>query len=235
MRVVASFVILVGILAACGGAAETNLFDEVPGPKSNQTSTTTSGAVSSGASGASGATSGASGTSGAGTSSGNTSSSGVIGPKDAGPPGPRTCTVGDPAGCAPGEYCKSERCGPTGTCAARSDQTPDLNPVCGCDHVTYWNASIAANRGANVASIGACGATGIGCTRNSGCAGEAFCDLEQPLVCAVAEVKGTCWQLPRTCEGTNSRQVRRCNNQQCTTLCLAIADERQFVPGTACP
>jgi hypothetical protein len=121
-------------------------------------------------------------------------------------------------------------------CLVRPEQQSlELTPVCGCDRVTYWNSTIAAAHGANVAATGKCGATASVCTRSVGCAGEAKCDLEQPLVCSLGDVKGTCWQLPKSCTGTNGPTVRRCNNQQCTSLCSAIVDERQFVPGTGCP
>jgi hypothetical protein len=114
-------------------------------------------------------------------------------------------------------------------------QSLDLTPVCGCDHVTYWNSTIAAAHGANVAATGECGANAAACTRSTGCAGEAKCNLEQPLVCSLGDAKGTCWQLPKSCTGTSGSSVRRCNNQQCTSLCSAIVDERQFVPGAGCP
>src|SRR5947209_8385454 len=50
--------------------------------------------------------------------------------------------------CPAGSYCLSANC-ITGTCvvAPTSDQEA---PVCGCDRLTYWNASIAAGNAASV-------------------------------------------------------------------------------------
>src|SRR6476620_2086530 len=130
MRVVASFVILAGILAACGGATETGLFDDVPQGTSVPTSSGqggTSGVVTSSGVG------GSSGTSGNASSSGSASStSGVIvpPPKDAGPPpGPRKCSTADPNGCLANEYCQAAACGAAGICTPRAVAVHDFNPV----------------------------------------------------------------------------------------------------------
>jgi hypothetical protein len=252
MRVVASFVVMAGVAAACGGAAETNLFDEVPSTAASSSASggaSTSGPGSSGGAASSGAaSSGIGSSSSSGTcdpcpsssssstssSSSSSSSSGIV-PFDAGPD-IRPCNVNAPTSCRIDEYCHADGCALTGVCIVRPEQQAlDLTPVCGCDHVTYWNSTIAAAHGANVAATGECGANATTCTRSSGCAGEGKCNLEQPLVCSLGDVKGTCWQLPKACIGTTGASVRRCNNQQCTSLCSAIVDERQFVPGTGCP
>jgi hypothetical protein len=133
-------------------------------------------------------------------------------------------------------YCKSEGCQDVGRCAPKpAAEDRQLDPVCGCDHVTYWNVSVAAIRGVNVGSNGEC-SSGIACTRNAHCSGDAKCNLEASTgICPAGEAKGVCWQLPKSCDGTNSRKVRRCNGLQCTTFCDAIDDERPFVASTATP
>lgn len=50
--------------------------------------------------------------------------------------------------------CDHEKCvaNPKPDCVT----TMDINPVCGCDGVTYTNASVAACNGVDVAHTGAC-------------------------------------------------------------------------------
>src|SRR5687768_8248515 len=57
--------------------------------------------------------------------------------------------------CGFGRYCQAPGCG-TGTCAAVETSPKTARAVvCGCDGLTYWNASLAAQRGVPVRATGA--------------------------------------------------------------------------------
>ena len=78
------------------------------------------------------------------------------------PPGTRfPCTADDQ--CYQGsEYCKGEGCSGPGGCAPLGSQENcgvTLEPVCGCDRVTYTSAACAASRGIRVAATGECTST----------------------------------------------------------------------------
>ncbi len=83
------------------------------------------------------------------------------------------CTTN--AECASGEYCEKApgNCDGAGRCVARPELCPqDIDPVCGCDGVTYNNACEAASAGVNVQHPGACAAV---CTMNAECAAAEYC------------------------------------------------------------
>ncbi len=77
---------------------------------------------------------------------------------------------------------------------ARQACTLLLNPVCGCDNVTYDNPCLASAAGASLQSLGSCGqdsSVGAGsCDRNSDCtAANQYCQFRDgqcggPGVCA---------------------------------------------------
>lgn len=60
--------------------------------------------------------------------------------------------------CPGNEYCWAETCDGPGGCKSRSNDDCGviLDPACGCDGVTYTNASCAATRGVRVAHDGTC-------------------------------------------------------------------------------
>jgi hypothetical protein len=104
-------------------------------------------------------------------------------------------------------------------------------PVCGCDHLTYWNEGIAAVHGVNVSGNGACAlAAAVTCKQSSTCDGEARCNLDQgtKIGCTVAALDpvGTCWVVPKVC-GINAAapRVKACGTNTCATLCQAITNE----------
>ncbi len=63
------------------------------------------------------------------------------------------------AQCSDYEYCAGEGCAGPGGCVQMGSQEEcgvTLEPVCGCDGVSYTSAACAASRGVRVASAGAC-------------------------------------------------------------------------------
>lgn len=233
-----SWIVLGVFLAACSGAKETELFagsasssgssngsSGAPGkPDSGNTSSS-----SSSSSGASGDTS-SSGTSGNTSSSG--ASSGTSGNTDDG--GTEGCNPAAKESCKSDEYCSVKDCGTKGVCVKKpSDEPRQLAPVCGCDHVTYWNADIAARHGISVAQSGACeGAQAATCGALKMCPVPASCNFDRGTRdnCQLANPTGVCWVIPSQCDGASNERVRNCNNSgtRCPSFCQAIRDEVQF-------
>jgi hypothetical protein len=141
--------------------------------------------------------------------------------------------------CADGFYCQSANC-MTGVCVAAPPSTEE-NPVCGCDRLTYWNASIAAANGASVRATGTC-ANNIVCSANNPntCPTPSICNLEETAAgCDLVNPGGRCWVLPDTCPplpaGTTAT-TRRCNsNNACVSRCTLIMNGRTFFEDPTCP
>jgi hypothetical protein len=122
--------------------------------------------------------------------------------------------------------------------AKGSEQAPK-QPVCGCDGVTYWNASVAASHAVGVASAGACSpgktCAGFG---NIKCPAGLYCNISgPPNVCQIADVGGTCWGMPETCtpEAGFGPQSRACNAAQCEWECDLVKKGAAFEIDGGCP
>ena len=102
-------------------------------------------------------------------------------PADGGPDpvdaGPASCTVGDNSKCSDKHYCAG-LCGGMGTCTLKPEACAGgINPVCGCDGVTYSNSCMALSKGVSIMSMGAC-ATGSGCKSAQDCADGNGCTTD---------------------------------------------------------
>jgi hypothetical protein len=201
--------------------------------------------VSTGTGGGTSSSTGPGGTGGAtttgSTSSASSSSSTAAGTGGAGTGGgPQTCTWSKTDPCGAGEYCDATACG-AGTCVAvGTTETQDRTPVCGCDGVTYWNASVAARHGMAVAQGGACspGKT-CGGFANLQCPSGASCNYHIPDkgTCGGADLGGTCWTVPATCMpgigfGPNTRA---CASLSCTDECDLIKLMTPWYVDNTCP
>lgn len=128
----------------------------------------------------------------------------VDGGRDADPPveaGPDSAT---PGGCTRNDQCTASQycmrstaaCSAEGECAARPEVCPDvINPVCGCNGISYMNSCEAAVAGVSVASTGECGGS---CTpMRSCCTADAECGREgMACVGPAAECRGVCKPTP---------------------------------------
>lgn len=155
------------------------------------------GATSGSASAQGGAGTGSNqGGSAAGGSSGTSSSNGGAGGNSGVP-----CNWGDACGSG---YCDAPGCR-KGTCKpllSMSDQQSPFEPVCGCDGVSYWNASIAASRGMSVLHADACESDEqLACDANMPCPMGLYCNrqVEGSVGCALGGARGACWGVPATC------------------------------------
>ena len=132
-----------------------------------------------------------------------------------------------PLGCFPGT------CGLLGTCrdggAACDDQ---LEPVCGCDGITYWNDCIRAQRGVPSSTQLPCRNDSLACRDASDCgvAGASCARLIGPGAPCPPDIAGACWVLPPICPASSLLEPRlslatiACVPQPgtCDDLCTAV-------------
>jgi hypothetical protein len=179
---------------------------------------------------------GTGGTAGAGN--GGTAGAGTGG--TGGQPG--VCSADDD--CDPSQYCKKTSCdAATGTCTERAasctGSNATLDPVCGCDHMTYYTACVAAHQGINVASNGACGNGAATCNRTEG--GSSCSPTRARAACyrtrsttscstGAAPNDGVCWVLPEACPPEATTELD-CNNgaPTCRGLCDALEKNRPVI------
>lgn len=201
---------------------------------------------------------------------GSTDDGGIVcGPCQDDPPR-ADCTTTDPCGCGPytcpdagagedcqwsatinscgaGRYCQAPGCGAGKCVAIGTIENTNLNPRCGCDGNTYWNASVAAKSGMAIEKQGVCnGGRAKACDNfATACAGGTSCELivrsaqdcpNQPLV---DRVKGVCWVTPTTCATAISSMnpaVHVCGNAACPSECSAIKNNQaHYAPDQICP
>jgi len=221
------------VAVACGGATSTDVFGTPT--DSSGTSGGTSGTSGTATSGGTSGTATSGGTSGG--TSGTATSGGTSGTVDAGPAKP--CVSSD--GCAATEFCKRTTCAAaSGVCATRPTETATEAPVCGCDNVTYWNETVAAQDGINVqagsaecpkTSAAKCDGNNLQCANNRSCS----LALPNPQQCSVnVGTVGTCWALPTSCAGVAAK-ASVCGSGKCVSRCEAIRNEDHYFTNNNCP
>lgn len=149
------------------------------------------------------------------------------------------CTYGVAGACASDEYCDAPTCG-AGTCAKMPAEKSDLDPVCGCDEITYWNATVAARAGVASKAAGRCGATAKGCGGVAGqvCPKGSSCGYELDNVgqCGILDPRGKCWGLPSKCPAILIGPVTRgCGEVKCAGACELIGAQKPFYKDLTCP
>jgi hypothetical protein len=195
------------------------------------------GGGSSGTGGSAGtATGGTAGSSGG--TSGSGGSAGTAG--TAGSGGAMNCRWGVAGACPAGQYCNALGC-ETGTCMPMPAEGSTKNPVCGCDGLIYWNASVAANRGMSVRATGECapartcqGIASLECPGN-----VAVCNMKivGSPTCIGVDLGGACWVLPTSCPndpGIGPR-TRACSATTCKSECELIRAEQPWYDDNSCP
>ena len=206
------------------------------GTSSAASSTVGSGGATATSSSVSASSSGAGPSSSSGGGGGASSSAGSSGSGGGGP----VChwKINDP--CGAGMFCQADGCG-DGTCqpvGTTEDQT--RQPVCGCDGVTYWNASVAAKHGMPAQSLGECSpAKTCGGFANQQCPAGASCNYRQAdkTGCGIADGSGTCWTVPSVCVPMAGigPQTRGCGSASCTDECDLIKLQTLWYPDSSCP
>ena len=130
--------------------------------------------------------------------------------------------------CAPGEFCMTATgdCGGEGECTFLPDFCIDiLDPVCGCNGVTYNNACFAAQDGQSAVYSGECA-----CLTNDDCAPEEYC-MKATGDCGG---EGECSVLPDFCIDIYD-PVCGCNDATYTNECFAAQDSQNVAFTGECP
>ena len=130
------------------------------------------------------------------------------------------CTAS--AGCVDfGTYCETGGTCGSGVCKKRPS-APSMNyaAVCGCDGVSYWNASYAASLGQ---SVGGTACATDDCTK---CPGGTTClKVWSTVACTGAVAVRGCWAKPTdaSCAGvTTDKSYGACGTATCTKRCEAL-------------
>jgi hypothetical protein len=129
--------------------------------------------------------------------------------------------------CATGEFCRptvTGNCatGAEGTCTPMPELCPAvLDPVCGCDGITYDNACAAAAAGIAFAHDGECDADQQACGGAAGsCIDAEFC--KRPVGACASDAAGVCQPDPVSCSATVD-PVCGCNGVTYSNACVADA------------
>jgi hypothetical protein len=152
--------------------------------------------------------------------------------------------------CPPNWLCNKAACQDmTGICEPRPvclDSAPA--PVCGCNHVTYWNDCLRMQAGIAASTIGECGAGTHPCYMNGDCPPGASCShlLPPMTACGGPLTPGTCWVTPSDCSATGDPRIwAPCappgssgGSGPCVSTCKAVQSGHPHMPldpGAACP
>lgn len=147
-------------------------------------------------------------------------------------PSPQAC--GGPLDnvCPSGEFCDYDDdalCGNTnipGHCVALPLGCPDnVDPVCGCDGVTYFNACEAHVHGVSIASAGACETDepqACGGPLDNVCPEDEFCSYGADASCGNGNIPGHCLPRPLGCPD-NYDPVCGCDGRTYGNACEANA------------
>jgi hypothetical protein len=139
------------------------------------------------------------------------------------------------ASCPADYFCMKAGCGggDNGTCEPVSPTHVVLDPVCGCDGITYWNSLYAASSPKAVHKTGPCGVNDGPKSCNAAgnpCPGSMHCAVAR-AACTDVTTPGTCWVVPNECDGTTVGQ-HVCEAGiagSCRNLCTLISKAQPFV------
>lgn len=111
--------------------------------------------------------------------------------------------------------------------------------MCGCDGVTYWNATVASTRGMPVSTTGECvGGKMCGGFANLKCPAMALCNgnLADKTACSASDLGGTCWAMPSMCPAIGIGPTQRaCGAAMCAAECDLIKTGATWYEDKSCP
>jgi hypothetical protein len=129
--------------------------------------------------------------------------------------------------CAEGQVCFREGCKvDEGVCRDAEAATP----VCGCDGITYYDASLAAAASVDVGARGIC--SGDGAVTCEGKCEEGYtCGIvgSRGATC-LGKLGGVCWSVPKECPLDDATVYNVCGTEKCLNLCEAVVEGAQAVP-----
>jgi hypothetical protein len=170
--------------------------------------------------------------------------SGGTGSGGSGPGGGETCGGIAALSCPTEQYCNypvEAKCGAadqTGVCTPIPQScTKELNPVCGCDNVTYGNPCLAAAAGASISHLGECTSGGKACGQIGGCADGEFCKFPPEVHCGIADGPGVCTKVPpkgTACDAVYA-PVCGCDGKTYGNDCEALVAGVSVAQSGACP
>ena len=114
--------------------------------------------------------------------------------------------------CAPGSYCNATGCSSSGVCTKIPAEEGTPSPVCGCNGVTYWNASVAAHAGVSVKASGECSVP-VPCNMLKPCPTDTYCSKLVARANQCGPTPGVCWGLPDVCP--QNILATTCSNGKC--------------------
>ena len=180
----------------------------------------------------------------------NTGGSGSSGASGSGGSGGLTgLPCHDNSECQGGWLCAKPTCGADlGVCTLPSivcDTDGKPFPVCGCNHVTYWNDCMREQAGVSASTPGECGGSAPPCYTNDDCDNAATCAHPPLMSCGGPPGPGTCWVTP-DCPTMDKPRYQLCpppggGNEgppPCLSTCEAIQSGHPFTQlphGAQCP
>lgn len=156
----------------------------------------------------------------------------------------------DNADCPSTFYCSKPACSePQGICLPRPFPDDGMQaPVCGCDHVTYWNDTLRERYGVAASTPGECMMGARHCDHDKDCGVfDARCQhlLPPDQACGSALGPGTCWVTPIDCPPSANAEFQMCppagggagGAMPCITQCQAVQSGHPFiqVARASCP
>jgi hypothetical protein len=160
--------------------------------------------------------------------------------------GGATCTAASQ--CPASSLCRKDECAePMGRCEPiPASCTRELNPVCGCDRLTYWNDCYRRQAGIPASVLGDCRPNAVECDTSADCGREGvhcarLYPYAEPACPADGEGRGFCWVLPDPCDGEDPRRWVECPGSpgpSCLNTCQAILSQTAHLllpVGSDCP